>query len=123
VLRFVTAWGAVALLLFAPTAAAKFRITLALSTQKPRVGQAVTLVLRTDKDLEPTQNLRLQALSPQLRWVVDVQLVRAAPNAWRGVFRFKSKGTWRLIVPNWGAPGSASPIPLDRRVTVLPKRR
>ena len=85
--------------------------------------QAVTLVLRTDKDLEPTQNLRLQALSPQLRWVVDVQLVRAAPNAWRGVFRFKSKGTWRLIVPNWGAPGSASPIPLDRRVTVLPKRR
>jgi hypothetical protein len=108
VLRFLTACE-VAALLFAPTAAAKFRITLALSVQKPRVGQTVTLVLRTDRNLEPDQNLRLHALSPQLRWVVDVRLVRTAPNAWRGVFRFKSAGTWRLIVPNWAAPGSTWP--------------
>jgi hypothetical protein len=120
-LRLLTGFGVAASLLLAPTAAAKFGIKLDMSVKTPRVGQPVVLVLRTDRALDADVNLRLQARSPRLS-VTDVKLVRTAPDAWRGRFRFKSAGTWQLIVPNWGAPGGAWPLPLSQRVKVLPKR-
>ena len=120
-LRLLVGFGVVVGLLFAPTAAAKFGIKLDMSVKTPRVGQPVLLVLHTDRELDPDVNLRLQARSPRLS-VTDVKLVRTAPDAWRGVFRFRMPGTWQLIVPNWGAPGGAWPLPLSQRVKVLPKR-
>ena len=120
--RWLTGVGVVVGLLLAPSAAAKFGITLDMSVKTPRVGQPAVLVLHTDRELAPDLNLRLQARSPRLS-VTDVKLVRTAPDAWRGVFRFSMPGTWQLIVPNWGGPGGAWPLPLSQRVKVLPKRR
>jgi hypothetical protein len=109
-------------LIVAPSAAGKFGIKLELSAQKPRVGQSVRVVLRTDRILEADQNLRLIAVSPRLT-SIDIRLVRTAPDTWRGLIRFSRRGSWRLVVPNWAAPGWAYPVPLERRITVLPQRR
>lgn len=43
---------------------------------------------------------------------------RAGTTVWRATFRFPRPGKWELVVPNWCAPGYASPLPAARFVTV-----
>jgi hypothetical protein len=43
---------------------------------------------------------------------------RTGPAAWQATIRFPRPGRWQLIVPNWCAPGYASPLPLLGKVTV-----
>jgi hypothetical protein len=43
---------------------------------------------------------------------------RTSPTSWRATVSFPRRGRWQLIVPNWCAPGYASPLPAVRVVTV-----
>ena len=103
-------------------ALAKFSISIAASDTTPLVGQRVTLVVRSERDLD--YDLRLIAVGPGQpvfrvvatitgdtgrpipnvqRRGFEIHLTRAAPNRWRGVARFARPGRWRVVVPN-GAP-------------------
>jgi hypothetical protein len=114
--------GAIAALVLSAPAAAKFRISVAASDTTPRLGQRVTVVVRSDHELD--YNLRLIAVAPGrnifrvvatitgdtshpdpniARNGFEVRLVRTAPDRWRGTVRFRTTGRWRLVVPN-GAP-------------------
>ena len=46
-----------------------------------------------------------------------VPLVRMG-DRWAANVRFPRPGSWRLVVPNWGAPGYAIPPPVIRVVRV-----
>jgi hypothetical protein len=104
------------------TASPKFSITIEASDTTPAVGQRVTLVVRSERDLD--YDLRLIAVAPGepvfrvvatitgdtgrpihavQRRGFEIDLTRAAPNRWRGVARFARPGHWRVVVPN-GAP-------------------
>lgn len=110
-----------ALVLCAP-ASAKFRISVAASDTTPAVGQAISVLVRSERRLD--HDLRLMAVAPgrEIFSVVatltgdtgrpdpniarngfEVRLTRLAPDRWRGTVRFRSAGRWRLVVPN-GAP-------------------
>jgi hypothetical protein len=114
-----------AALALAPAATAKYRITLALSAQQPRVSQLV--VVRIGVDVPPSQagTLRLVLVPPRVGIYTAlrdeahyrVPLVRSG-TGWRAVVRFTRRGTWQLVVPNWGAPGYAIPPPVIRAVRV-----
>jgi len=114
--------GAIAALVLSAPAAAKFRISVAASDTTPRLGQRVTVVVRSEQELD--YNLRLIAVAPGrnifrvvatitgdtshpdpniARNGFEVRLVRIAPDRWRGTVRFRTTGRWRLVVPN-GAP-------------------
>jgi hypothetical protein len=115
---------AVALLLM-PSAEAKFSISLTVEPVRPMVGQSARVTMRTGVVLPRKHGMRLNAVGP---WheqfgqaFVDVKLVRIGPRAFRANLRFPYAGRWRLIVPNWGAPGSAYPPPVDRPVRVRPR--
>lgn len=118
------AFVAVGLLAFVVcgSALAKFSISIAASDTTPAVGQRVTLVVRSERDLD--YDLRLIAVAPGQpvfrvvatitgdtgrpiqnvqRRGFEIDLTRAAPNRWRGVARFPRPGRWRVVVPN-GAP-------------------
>ena len=103
-------------------ALAKFSISIAASDTTPAVGQRVTLVVRSERDLD--YDLRLIAVGPGQpvfrvvatitgdtgrpipnvhRRGFEINLTRTAPNRWRGVARFARPGRWRVVVPN-GAP-------------------
>ncbi|MBD0330792.1 MAG: hypothetical protein ICV64_11910 [Thermoleophilia bacterium] len=124
-----------ALLLAAPPAAAKFRVSLALSPQRPLAGSPVTLTLRADVDLPPEHALRLVAVAPQVskldvlravghdraipaRLGFEVPLTRTSRRAWAGAATFPRRGRWLLVVPNFGPRGYAIPQPLVRTVAV-----
>ena len=112
--------AALALVLCA-SALAKFQISVAASDTTPAVGKPVTLTVRSERKLD--YNLRLIAVAPGkdifgvvaaitgdstrdprvARHGFEVRLVRVAPDHWRGTARFRSKGRWRVVVPN-GAP-------------------
>ena len=47
-----------------------------------------------------------------------VALRRTGATAWRGTTRFPRAGRWKLVVPNWCAPGYATPSPAVRVVVV-----
>ena len=120
-MRALAATGITALLLCG-AAAAKFQISVAASDTTPRLGQPVTLTVRSEARLD--YNLRLIAVAPgrDIFHVVatitgdtgrpdpnvarngfEVRLTRVAPDRWRGTVRFRSTGRWRVVVPN-GAP-------------------
>jgi hypothetical protein len=61
-------------------------------------------------------SVRRTAASPRMGFLV--RLRRTGPATWRGVIRFPRAGAWHLVVPNWCAPGIASPRPFDRVVAV-----
>ena len=134
-------------LLVVPTASAKFGLALRLSDRTPRVGDHVEVALaadahqgacrmrlvavapRVDRDLalealvnggaavfRADGSVRHVAPSPRLGFLVP--LTRTGPGTWRGELRFPRVGAWHLVVPNWCAPGIASPRPLHRVVTV-----
>jgi hypothetical protein len=112
--------AALALVLCA-SALAKFQISVVASDTTPAVGKPVVLTVRSERKLD--YNLRLIAVAPgkdifrvvaaitgdsrrdpsMARYGFEVRLVRVAPDHWRGTTRFRSRGRWRVVVPN-GAP-------------------
>jgi hypothetical protein len=126
----VKTFGAVAFvaLVMCASALAKFSIGIAASDRTPRVGQRVTLTVRSGRALD--YNLRLIAVAPGQpvfhvvatitgdtsrpdpnvsRHGFEIHLTRAAPNRWRGVARFRRPGRWRVVVPNGGPVGVMMP--------------
>jgi hypothetical protein len=110
-------------LLVAPAAEAKFSISLAV-TPTPLAKQPARVTVRTGIVLPQEHGLRLQAVGPGLvryeTTFFDVRLRRTGPTTYKATVRFPRGGRWRLIVPNWGAPGSAFPPPVDRALRVRP---
>jgi hypothetical protein len=114
-------------LIAVPTAEAKFRIRMVLSDGSPAVGEAVDVKVHTNPVLEERFTLRLVAIPPRVglyralahedRYAVRL---RREGRGWRATVRFARPGSWRLVVPNWGAPGYAIPPPVVRVVRVTP---
>jgi hypothetical protein len=136
-MKTLAAAGVAALLLAAP-ALAKFRITVGASDTTPARGQRVTLIVRSERALD--YNLRLIAVAPgqPIFKVVatitgdtshpdpkvaqhgfEIHLTRIAPDRWRGVARFRQKGTWRVVVPNGGAQGVMLPAGAARQALAV----
>jgi hypothetical protein len=117
---------AAAALVLAPTAEAKFSISLTVEPSRPIAGDPVRLTMRTGIVLPKQHGMRLNAVGPWREELgqsfLDVRLIRIGPRAFKAKVRFPHAGRWRLIVPNWGAPGSAHPPPVDRPVMVRPRR-
>jgi hypothetical protein len=111
-------------LLTATPAEAKFSISLTVDPAQPWAKQPARVIVRTGIALPRKHGLRLQAVGPgKARYETtffDVRLLRTGPRAFKATVRFPRGGRWRLIVPNWGAPGSAYPPPVNRRVRVQP---
>jgi hypothetical protein len=135
VVRIVLAVATVVLFLAAP-ASAKFDLSLRLSKDEPRIGERIRVELRANAHVGECR-MKLVAVAPGIDTYRAVEafvnggptrpsarlgfLVRAArtgPGAWRARLRFERAGRWHLMVPNWCAPGVASPRPADRVVTV-----
>ena len=130
--KALAASGVLALVLCA-SALAKFDIAVAASDRTPAVGQPVTLTVRSERKLE--YNLRLIAVAPgrDIFHVVatitgdtgrpdpniarngfEVRLARIGPDRWRGTVRFRSKGRWRVVVPNGAPVGVVMPAGVAR---------
>jgi hypothetical protein len=139
-------------LLVVPAAGAKFEVSLRLSEDMPRAHDRVRVALEADahqgacrmrlvavaprvdreRALEalvngsaavfrPDGSVRRVPPSPRLGFLVPLR--RTGPGTWRGELRFPRSGAWHLVVPNWCAPGIASPRPLDRVLTVRSAER
>ena len=124
--RNLIAMLAAAALVFAPVADAKFEISLRVTPARPVAGNVVRVIMRTEIVLAERHGMRLNAVGPWRttsgQGFFEPRLFRVGPRVYTAAFRFPYPGRWRLIVPNWGAPGSAVPPPVDRRVTVRPRR-
>ena len=123
--RILLAAGLAVALALAPAAAAKYRISLTLSTQQPRVGQLVLVSLRTDVPAGQAGTLRLVAVPPGMTIYAALRAEErhrlplvGIGDRWAANVRFSRPGSWRLVVPNWGAPGYAIPPPVVRVVRV-----
>jgi len=58
-------------------------------------------------------------IRPTPRMGFLVRMARTGPKTWRRIIRFPRAGRWRLIVPNWCAPGYVlGRSPADHAVTV-----
>jgi hypothetical protein len=110
--------------LVAPSAEAKFSISLAVAPTPLWAKQPARVTIRTGIVLPREHGLRLQAVGPgAIRYETtffDVRLRRTGPKTYKASVHFPRGGRWRLIVPNWGAPGAAVPPPVDRAVRVRP---
>ena len=129
----------IALLVLAPSTAAKARMSLVVGDASPAVGQPTTLVLRMELAQGHT-DVMVVAVAPGHGWydVVGtvtghssrahariprdgfrVRLTRVAADRWRAFVSFPRPGRWLLVVPNWGGvPGFAIPPPIMRPVRV-----
>jgi hypothetical protein len=149
--RFAVCWAILVgvSLLVASSAAAKFGVRLSLSAAQPRVGQPVSVLIRTGPVGTGTCRMRLVAVAPGIdRYhALDVFIIggysvngpfgttfhrlratprlgflahlrRSSATSWQATVKFPRGGRWQLIVPNWCAPGYASPLPAVRVVTV-----
>jgi hypothetical protein len=124
-------------LVFAPTASAKFKLWLTVGDATPRVMQSVAVVVHSQAQL--SFNLRLVAVAPKKRWFrvvgtvtgdvsrphaniprdgFEIPLHRLSNHAWRGVVRFPRRGRWQLIVPNEAPNGVMIPPPARRLIVV-----
>jgi hypothetical protein len=123
-MRSVLLLALAAALLNAPSAEAKFSISLAVAPTPLWAKQPARVTIRTGIVLPREHGLRLQAVGPGVvryeTTFFDVRLRRTGPKTFKATVRFPRGGRWRLIVPNWGAPGSAVPPPVDRAVRVRP---
>ena len=134
----VLAAAGVAALVLCASASAKFGISIAIGDSTPAVGQPITVVVRSDRELD--YDLRLIAVAPGrnifrvvatitgdtsrpdpniARNGFEVQLVRVAPDRWRGFVRFRSPGRWRLVVPNGAPIGVVMPAGIARAVVTV----
>jgi hypothetical protein len=108
----------------APAAEAKFRMSLTVNPAHAWAKQPVRVIVRTDIVLPREHVLPFNIVGP---WhpkygnaFFEPRLRRISPKAFAATVRFPRGGRWRLIVPNWGPNGSASPPPVDRVVKVQP---
>jgi hypothetical protein len=108
----------------APAAEAKFRISLTVKPAQAWVKQPARVIVRTDIVLPRGHVLPLNVVGP---WhpthgnaFLEPRLRRIGPKVFVAAVRFPHGGRWRLIVPNWGPNGSASPPPVVRVVNVQP---
>jgi hypothetical protein len=115
----------IAALAVVPVAQAKLQVRMALSDPRPSVGQPVEVKLHTSPVMSRDWSLRLVALPPGVtlyRGLVDERryavALRREGRGWRATVRFRRPGRWRLVVPNYGAPGYAMPPPIVRVVSV-----
>ena len=113
-----------AALLGAPSAEAKFRITLEVEPAQVWAKKPARVVMRTSVVLPAGWRLPLNVVGA---WhpkygnaFFEPRLRRVGPKLFAATVRFPRGGLWRLIVPNWGPNGSASPPPVDRAVRVRP---
>jgi hypothetical protein len=108
----------------APAAEAKFSMSLTVKPAQPWVKRPVQLIVRAGAVLPRNHGLRLNVVGPWHETYRNIffepRLRRIGPRTFVATVRFPRGGRWRLIVPNWGAPGSASPPPVDRTVKVQP---
>ena len=133
---FLVAVTAVVVASFAASAEAKFGVTLGVTPAHPQAGQPVHLLIRIGEAQPATCKMRLLVVAPG----VDPQKAldafvggpihaapslgflasthRSSPTLWRATVTFTRKGRWHLIVPNWCAPGYASPLPASRIISV-----
>ena len=124
---------AVLALIVCASAFAKFEISVAANDTTPAVGKPVTFTVRSERNLD--YNLRLIAVAPGrnifrvvatitgdtsrpdpniARNGFEVRLVRVAPDRWRGSARFRSTGSWRVVVPNGAPVGVVMPAGVAR---------
>lgn len=136
-MKTLAAAGLAALVIAVPTLA-KFRITVSASDTTPARGERVTLLVRSERALD--YNLRLIAVAPgqPIFKVVatitgdtshpdpkvaqhgfEIHLTRIASDRWRGIARFREKGTWLVVVPNGGAQGVILPAGAARRALAV----
>ena len=126
-------------LVLAPAAGAKGRMTLTLGDATPAVGQKLSVLLRMQAAGTPAKAL-VVAVAPNEGWYDVVGTVTGASSSahaniphdgfgvelrhvggdrWRAHVSFPRRGNWQLVVPNWGgAPGFAIPPPITRIVKV-----
>jgi hypothetical protein len=94
-------------LLFAPSAEAKFRMTLTLEPGRPVARATARLTLRTDVALARPHGIRLFAVGPWRaqsgQGSFEVKLRRAGPRTLEANVRFPYPGRWHLDVPPSGA--------------------
>jgi hypothetical protein len=136
-MKALSALLAVAALVLAPAAAAKFKMSLTLGDSTPKVGQPFTVVIGSERDLD--YDLRLIAVAPGKDWFnvtgtitgdtsrphaqiprdgFEVKLTRRAPNRWRGLVTFSRPGRWTLLIPNGAPVGVMIPPPVLRTIVV-----
>jgi hypothetical protein len=115
---------AVLALAAAPTAEAKFRMSLSVEPTPVWAKRPVRVIVRTDVVLPRAHVLPLNVVG---QWhprygnaFFEPRLRRIGPKAFAATVRFPRGGRWRLIVPNWGPNGSASPPPVDHALNVRP---
>jgi hypothetical protein len=132
-----TAAALALLLVFAPSASAKFRLWLTVGDRTPRVMQPVAVVVHSQAQL--SFDLRLIAVAPKKPWFrvvgtvtgdvsrphaniphdgFEVTLHRLGNRAWRGVVRFPRPGRWQLVVPNEAPDGVMIPPPVRHPIVV-----
>jgi hypothetical protein len=138
--RAATAFVVAMALVVAPAATAKFRMQLMVSPAQPRAHALVRVEIRADEPLGRDAVMKLGAVAPGAAFMdvvaqvagqgafanrplvlkdsFAVRLRRVSASTWRGTLRFPRAGAWRLVVPNWGAPGYANPVPIVRAVRV-----
>jgi hypothetical protein len=111
-------------LLGAQPAQAKFGISLTVQPAQVWARQPAKVIVRTGIVLPRQHGLELDVVGP---WhakygtsFFEPRLRRIGSKTYVATVRFPRGGRWRLIVPNWGAPGSASPPPVDRAIRVQP---
>jgi hypothetical protein len=125
----------------AEVANAKFKVSLSLSLNAPRVGVSITAVIHTGSRQDAACAMRLYAVAPgvdiyqaldgftnisvilhrshppsRLGFIVPTR--RAGGAVWRATLRFPRAGRWKLVIPNWCAGGYALPPPVVRTVAV-----
>jgi hypothetical protein len=124
-------------LVFAPSASAKFKLWLTVGDRTPKVMQRVAVVVHSEARL--SYNLRLIVVAPKKSWydvvgVVtgdsaiaranvphdgwEVPLRRLSNRAWRGVVRLPRRGQWQLVVPTGAPDGFMIPPPVRRPIVV-----
>lgn len=135
----IVALTAIVACIVAPSALAKFRMTMTLGDSTPQAGQRFTVVVHTEEAIPAGDFIKLIAVAPGKGWYsvvgtvtgdsslthasiphdgFQIPLVRTGPKRWRAIAKLPRSGRWQLIVPNGTSRGFMIPPPLVRWVTV-----
>lgn len=121
----------------ASIAEAKFDLRLAVSTNRAVLGEQVRVTIRAPGESCP--GMRVDVVSPETsiaRALTTLEgglqskpiphrafrlasLRLTAPGRWEGAIRFGRPGRWRLVVPNFCAPGYTGGIPHGLQVVTV----
>ena len=102
----------------APSAGAKFKVSVSVEPGRPVAKRPAQVMLRTGVVLPQGQRLRLVAVGPWRdesgQTVIDARLMRTGPKAFRSTVRFAYAGRWIITV----VPESGAFPPVGRKVKV-----